>query len=54
MLKEMHEDYVEDTYNIYESCVRPDGTMGEEDYEYWYRRVKIQETVAKWLLEHTL
>lgn len=53
MLKEMFDDYVEDTNNIYESCVRPDGTMNEEDYEYWHRRVNIQETVAReYQLQH--
>lgn len=54
MLKEMYDDYVQDTHSFYECCVNPSGSMDEEDYEYWHRRVKIQESVAKWMLEHTL
>ena len=47
MLKEMYDDYVQDTHIFYECCVSPNGKMNREDYEYWHRRVNIQETVAK-------
>jgi hypothetical protein len=45
MLKEMYDDYVEDTRSFYECSVMPDGTMDEDDYEYWRRRVEIQTFV---------
>ena len=54
MIKEMYEDYVEETQNFYENCVDGHGQMYREDEEIYERRLLIQESVAEWLLEHRL
>ncbi len=51
MIEEMYKDYLADTLSFYECCVYPDGSMLEEDREYYERRVLIQTSVHERLLE---
>jgi hypothetical protein len=50
----MYDDYVEATDAFYENCVDGHGQMHPEDEEIYERRLRIQESVAEWLMEHRL
>jgi hypothetical protein len=50
----MYDDYAIETQLFYENVVDGHGQMYPEDEEIYERRLRIQESVAEWLLEHRL